>query len=87
MKSYKKKCLERLDLNFKESDITAIAKEGSHSLENSYTDGVMESLSLFAELLGYQPAPRAFQVPHHEIFGALSKKNGRRIFIRAGGSV
>ena len=69
-----KKCLDRLDLNFKESDITAMAKEGSDSLENGYTDGVMESLSLFSELLGYRPPPRAFRVPHHEIFGALSEK-------------
>ncbi|MGD1974263.1 MAG: hypothetical protein PVG73_09340, partial [Desulfobacterales bacterium] len=35
-----KKCLEGLDLDFKESDITAIAKEGSDSLENGYADGV-----------------------------------------------
>ena len=69
-----KKCLERLDLTYKESDITAMAKEGSDSLENGYTDGVMESLTLFSELLGYQPPPRAFRVPHHEIFGALSEK-------------
>jgi hypothetical protein len=74
-----KKCLERLDLNFKESDIAAMAKEGSDSLENSYTDGVMESLTLFSELLGYQPPPKAFQVPHHEIFGAVSEKTGAEI--------
>ncbi|MGD8659813.1 MAG: hypothetical protein PVH37_07755 [Desulfobacterales bacterium] len=74
-----KKCLEGLDLDFKESDITAIAKEGSDSLENGYADGVIESLSLFSELLGYRPPPRAFQIPHHEIFGALSKKAGAEV--------
>ena len=71
-----KKCLDHLDLNFKESDITAMAKEGVDSLENGYTDGIMESLSLFSELLDYRPPPRAFRVPHHEIFGALSEKAG-----------
>ena len=74
-----KKCLEGLDLKFKESDITAMVKEGSDSLENGYTDGVMESLSLFSELLGYRPPPRAFQIPHHEIFGGLSEKAGAEV--------
>ncbi len=74
VKIVQEKCLDRLDLTYEESDITAMAKEGSDSLENGYTDGVMESLSLFSELLGYQPPPRAFQIPHHEIFGALSEK-------------
>ena len=71
-----KKCLDSLDLTYKESDITAMAKEGSDSLKNGYPDGVMESLALFSELLGYQPPPRAFQVPHHEIFGDVSEKAG-----------
>jgi hypothetical protein len=39
----------------------------------------MESLALFSELLGYQSAPKAFRVPHHEIFGALSEKAGGEI--------
>jgi hypothetical protein len=39
----------------------------------------MESLSLFSELLGYRPPPRAFQVPHHEIFGAVSEKAGGEV--------
>ena len=59
--------------------IAAMAKEGSDSLENGYTEGIMESLSLFSELLGYRPPPRAFQVPHHEIFGALSEKAGAEV--------
>ena len=39
----------------------------------------MESLSLFSELLGYQSPPKAFRVPHHEIYGALSEKAGGEI--------
>jgi hypothetical protein len=51
-----------------------MAKEGSDSLENGYTDGVMESLSLFSELLHYQSPPNTFQVPNHEIYGAVDEK-------------
>ena len=79
VKFVQKKCIDRLDLTYKESDIATMAKEGSDSLENGYTDGVMESLSLFSELLGYQSPPKAFRVPHHEIFGAVSEKAGSEI--------
>ena len=79
LKIVQKKCIDRLDLSYQESDIVAIAKEGSDSLENGYPDGVMESLSLFSELLGYQSPPKAFRVPHHEIFGAVSEKAGGEI--------
>jgi hypothetical protein len=79
LKIVQKKCIDRLDLTYKESDIAAIAKEGSDSLENGYTDGVMESLSLFSELLGFQSPPKAFRVSHHEIFGVVSEKAGGEI--------
>jgi hypothetical protein len=79
VKAVQKKCIDRLDLSFEESDIAAMAKEGSDFLENGYTEGVMESLALFSELLGYQAAPKAFRVPHHEIFGAVSEKAGGEI--------
>jgi hypothetical protein len=79
VKSVQKKCIDSLDLTYKESDIAAMAKEGSDSLENGDTDGVMQSLSLFSELLGYQSPPKAFRIPHHEIFGAVSEKTGGEI--------
>ncbi len=79
VKIVQKKCIDRLDLSYKESDIAAIAQEGSDSLKNGYTDGIMESLSLFAELLGYQPPPKVFQIRHYEIIGAVTKKNGDEI--------
>ena len=65
-------CLDRLDLAYGAADIEAITKEGDNSLENGYTDGIVESLSLFAELLGYQPPPKAFRLRHHEISGNLN---------------
>ena len=49
------------------------------SLENGYAEGVVESLSLFAELLGYQPAPKAFRIRHHEILGAVTEKEDGEI--------
>ena len=71
LKTVQKECIDRLDLTYEASDIEAMANEGTDSLENGYAEGVVESLSLFAELLGYQPAPKAFRIRHHELFGAL----------------
>lgn len=31
-------------------------------------------------MLNYQPPPKAFQVPHHDIFGAVSEKAGGEIW-------
>ena len=74
LKIVQEKCIDCLDLSYTESDIAALAKEGSNSLENGYVDGILESLSLFSELLNFQTPPKAFRVPHHEIFGAVSEK-------------
>ena len=74
-----KECIDRLDLTYNASDIEMIAKEGADSLENGYTDGILESLSLFAELLGYQPPPKAFRIRHHEIIGTVTEKQGGQI--------
>ena len=74
LKTVQKECVDRLDLTYDASDIEAIAKEGADSLENGYADGVVESLSLFAELLGYRPPPKAFRIRHHEIFGRVTER-------------
>jgi len=71
-----KECIDSLDLAYNPSDIEAIAKDGTDSLENNYFDGILESLSLFAELLGYHPPPRAFRIRHHESFGEVTEKPG-----------
>jgi hypothetical protein len=69
-------CIGELDLSFSASDIDAIAKEGADSLENGYAQGVQESLMLFAELLGLVPAPKAFSLNHHDLYGQVSQKPG-----------
>ena len=74
-----KECIDRLDLAYNASDIEIIAQEGSDSLENRYTDGILESLALFAELLGYQVPPKAFLIQHHEISGAVTEKQSGEI--------
>ncbi|MBI9085553.1 MAG: hypothetical protein JEZ11_18290 [Desulfobacterales bacterium] len=65
-------CLAGLDLAFTEADITTIADQGRSSLENSYAEGLLEALDLFAELLDYGPAPKAFTLPHHVIMGTAA---------------
>jgi hypothetical protein len=62
-----------LDLSFTEADIEKLAADGAEALKNSYADGVIEILTLFAELLQFQKAPKIFQVPHHHIWGALER--------------
>jgi len=74
VQTIQKECIDHLDLDYNASDIDSIAKDGSDSLENGYTDGILESLALFAELLGYQPPPPAFRIRHHEISGAVTEK-------------
>jgi hypothetical protein len=60
-----------LDLSFTPADIASLARDGSQSLNNRYADGVIEILTLFAELLGFQEAPKLFQIAHHRIWGRL----------------
>ena len=73
-------CIDRLDLSYNPSDIDMIAKEGAAYLENGYTDGIIETLTLFSELLGFQPPPKPFRIRHHEICGALTEKHGGDIW-------
>ena len=69
-------CIDELDLRFTASDLDSIAGEGTASLENGYAEGVQESLMLFAELLGLAPAPKAFALNHHDIYGNVGEKPG-----------
>jgi hypothetical protein len=67
-------CVGTLDLHFTAADIDGLAREGSASLENGYGEGVCENLMLFADLLGFVPAPGAFSMKHHEIYGNLEQR-------------
>jgi len=72
-------CIDRLDLSYDASDIELIAKEGAASLENGYSEGILESLTLFAEMLDYRMPPKAFRIRHHDIFGAVTEISSAEI--------
>jgi hypothetical protein len=74
-----KECVDQLDLSFNASDIDEIAKDGQAALERDYTDGVVECLELFADLLDYKPAPKTFQLGRHKIVGALIPKDAGEV--------
>jgi hypothetical protein len=79
LKTIRDICIGELDLHFTASDIDGIAGEGLASLENGYAQGVQESLMLFSELLGLTPAPKAFSLNHHDIYGQTEHKPGGEI--------
>ncbi len=79
VKTIQQECIATLDLDFDASDLEEIVKDGIASLEKEYTDGVIEALELLAEILGYQPAPKAFKMDHHRIMGAVVRKESGEI--------
>lgn len=81
VKTIQKECVDRLDLSYNEADLDEIARDGTASLEREYADGVIESMDLFAEILGYSASPKPFRIGHHKIVGALTQKqNGEILF-------
>jgi len=74
VKMVQHECISRLNLSFSAEEIEAIAADGAESMDHGYADGVQECLDLFAELLGYQSAPKAFKADHHRIIGVVSQK-------------
>ena len=71
-----KECIDALDLSFTKEDLDGIRLDGAASLEGGYPDGVVESMEIFAEMLGYRPPPKAFHLRHCIVKGALSQKAG-----------
>lgn len=70
------KIIDTLDLSFTAQDIDSLVDDGQAALKHKYEEGVLEALVLFAELLGYQKAPKPFQLAHHMIWGRLNKPGG-----------
>lgn len=79
VKTIQKDCVDRLDLSFEKSDLDAIEKDGVAALKKGDADSVLEILSLFAELLGYLPPPKAMEIINHKIVGALTQKDDGEI--------
>lgn len=81
LKTIRTACIGLLDLSFDLDDIEEIEKEAVASLERGYAEGIAEALSLYAELLDFHPAPRNFNLPHHEIFVKSRKdEKGQYVF-------
>lgn len=81
VKTIQEECIDMLDLSYDASDIEEIEKDGAAALERGDADGVIEALTLFAELLEYSPPPKAMKTGDHHVIGALSKgKNNEDLF-------
>ena len=79
VRTVKKMLTDGLDLSYTDADIDGIAYEGAASLEGADREGVLESLALLSEILGFKKAPELFQSPHCEIRGDAEKGPGGEI--------
>ena len=64
--------IEQLDLSYTDADIEDLAIDGMAWLEGREAGGVEETLSLFAELLGYRQPPRYFGLDHTVCYGVAA---------------
>jgi len=81
VKFFQNELIMALDLSFGRSDLQEIEKDGIASLERGYTEGVMEILDIFAELLGFSTLPKEFAVSSNIIIGQSAKKDsGETLF-------
>lgn len=64
---------EQLDLSFTDQDIASLAADGAAALEQHMVDAVVEALDLFAALLDYKKAPRAFALNQHHSIGQVER--------------
>jgi hypothetical protein len=73
--------LELLDLRYQERDIQEMADKGLEAFVRGDSEGVMEILDLFVEILGYASVPAEVLVNDYVMFGACHKdENGRQTF-------
>ena len=72
--------IDGLDLSFTFADIESMADDGIQAIKNKYAEGVIEIMTLFAELLGFIKAPKAFQAAHHHIWGRFTKSGQGGLF-------
>jgi hypothetical protein len=81
METIRQMLLDRLDLSYEASDIQEIADKGAASLKSKNTNGVLENLTLFSELLGFRNAPKLFSVCNCKVMGSIEKEaKGRTTF-------
>jgi hypothetical protein len=75
------RALELLDLSYNEKDIQEMVDDGVDALGRADADGVLETLELFVELLGYDSVPAAVLVNDYVMYGDRHEGgNGREAF-------
>jgi hypothetical protein len=67
--------LKDLNLAFSHQDIESMFNDAVKALSSGDTDAVIESIRLFAEILGYVPAPPLFEIKQHKVWGKSIKDN------------
>ncbi len=72
------RALELLDLRFDEKDIDEMAQEGIDAFARVDSDGVIEILDLFVELLEYKSMPAEVLVNDYVMFGSHHEAVGGR---------
>jgi hypothetical protein len=64
------RALDLLDLRFEEKDIEEMANDGIDALARGDSEGVIETLGLFVEVLGYESVPAEVLVNDYVMFGS-----------------
>jgi hypothetical protein len=67
-------CMGLLNLSYTAQDLDEIEAEGIAALETRHETGVITTLSLFDELLGFDPAPKAFEIKGCRFSGRIFSK-------------
>ncbi len=80
LETLREELIAGLDLRFTREDIDDLVYDGLSGLENRYAEGVEETLHFMADLLGYQPVPKALQAAHHTIWGLRRGGGGQYLF-------
>ncbi len=75
----KREGIKTLDLSFDKSDIDSIAEDGRVAFEIEDAEGVLQSVMLFSELLGYGPPGKPFKILNRTAAGALGLKEDGEI--------
>lgn len=61
--------LKNLDLTFSDEDLESIFNRAVKALADRDRDSIVESIVIFAEILGYVSAPPAFEIRQHRVWG------------------
>jgi hypothetical protein len=69
----KKAGIEQLDLSFTKDDINALVLDGIAAVENYDAEGILEIISLFAEILDYIELPKITRIGHCRLFGKAAQ--------------